>query len=157
LIAGAQGGGSTTHAADAPAPAPSPTVDARAALQPPDGRWLRDAEGNEYFALKVRQPIGSYEWANADKTLARTAHGVEVEVLAHDDESLTIKVYRTDQDAAPAPPPGPSAADLARVAGAPSPRTRGFSSRGGSRARRGPLPDLSRAPSLRSVREEARQ
>jgi hypothetical protein len=117
LVAAAQGGGATPACAeDAAAPAPSATVDPRAPLQPPDGRWLRDAEGNDYFALKVRQPKGSYEWANADKTRARTAHGVEVEVLAHDDDSLTVKIYRTDQDAAPAPPPGPTKADLERVA-----------------------------------------
>lgn len=113
-------GTSTAHGADPAVPAPSANVaksaDAEAEPQPPDGRWLRDADGHEYFGLETKQPKGSYEWANPEKTRARTGHGVEVEVLEHDDETLTIKIYRTDGDAAPTPPAAPSAAELEQAA-----------------------------------------
>lgn len=104
-------------AAAAPPPSPAPTAEADplAPLVPPDGRWLRDGDGQEYFGMKVPQPPGSYEWVDAAKTRARTRHGVEVEVLDHDADTLTIKVYRTDDEQPPAPR-GPSPADLERAA-----------------------------------------
>lgn len=108
----------TTLAADAPAPAAADGGgDPLAPPQPPDGKWLRDADGHEYFGLKVPQPIGSYQWANPEKTRALTRHGIEVEVLDHDDQSLTIKIYRTDdEEPVPVARRTPSAADLERVA-----------------------------------------
>jgi hypothetical protein len=108
--------GPLAQAADAPAPAATAAPDLLAHLQPPDGKWLRDAEGNEYFGMKVPQPEGSYEWVDAAKTRARTRHGVELEVLDHDADTLTIKIYRTDDEPLPAPR-GPTPADLERVAG----------------------------------------
>jgi len=113
FLLGATCGG--VSAAEPPPPAATVAPDPLAPLAPPDGRWLRDAEGNEYFGMKVPQPAGSYEWVDAEKTRARTRHGVEVEVLAHDADTLTIKIYRTD-DEPPAPPRGPSPADLERAA-----------------------------------------
>lgn len=116
-VAMACGRGAEARAAEPAAPSSTPAASALdAAPQPPDGRWLRDADGHEYFGLKVKQPKGTYEWANAEKTAARTGHGVEVEVLDHDDETLTIKIYRTDGDAAPTPARGPGAAELAQAA-----------------------------------------
>lgn len=115
VLLGATCGSVIAAASDAPSPTATAAPDPLAPLVPPDGRWLRDAEGQEYFGLKVPQPKGSYEWIDAQKTRARTRNGVEVEVLAHDADSLTIKIYRTD-DEAPAAPRGPSPAELERVA-----------------------------------------
>lgn len=103
------GAASGTAPAARRAPLPAP--------QPPDGKWLRDAAGHEYFGEQVKLPPGSYAWLNPEKTRARLPYGVDVEVLAHDDQGLTIKVYRTDDE--PAPPPRrttPSKEDLERVA-----------------------------------------
>jgi len=113
FLLGATGVGAVATAADTPQATATP--DPLAPLVPPDGRWLRDAEGQEYFGMKVPQPPGSYEWIDEKKTRARTRNGVEVEVLDHDADSLTIKIYRTD-DEPPAAPRGPSPADLERVA-----------------------------------------
>ena len=125
-------------AGPAPSPSSSPAVkrSAEADLRPPDGKWLRDAEGQEYFGLKTRMPKGSYEWANPEKTRARTGHGVEVEVLDHDDESLTIKIYRTDNEPTPAPPRGPSKAELEQAA-----RTYVVQAKKGKGAKLAPLGD----------------
>lgn len=118
VVAGGAAGAvpGSCFAADAPSATATP-ADPLAPPQPPDGKWLRDADGHEYFGLRVPQPPGSYQWANAEKTRALTRHGIEVEVLDHDDQSLTIKIYRTD-DAEDAPPPrrGPSKDDLERAA-----------------------------------------
>lgn len=134
----ASGGAGRAAPPDDPAAAPSPDVkrNPEPDMQPPDGRWLRDADGQEYFGLKVRMPKGTYEWADAAKTRARTGHGVEVEVLDHDDDSLTIKIYRTDDQPTPAVPKGPSAADLEQAA-----RTYAVQARTGKGATLAPLSD----------------
>jgi hypothetical protein len=101
LVACALTAGSATSFAAVVKPT-RPATDTMAPPQPPDGKWLRDAEGREYFAQKIDLPAGSpLLWLDAEKTRARIAHGLEVEVLAHDEQTLTIKVYRVD-DAAPA-------------------------------------------------------
>lgn len=86
-------------------------------LTPPDGKWLRDEGGQEYFAKRLELTPGSYLWMNPEQTRARVQHGLEVEVLAHDEQSLTIKVYRADdQTPGPAQVAAPSPDELERVA-----------------------------------------
>lgn len=92
-------------------------VDPIAPPQPPDGQWLTDEHGDQYFGQRIEMPPGAYVWLDEAKTRARLRHGIEVEVLDHDDKSLTIKIYRTDDD--PPPPPRavvPSADELGAVA-----------------------------------------
>ena len=105
----------TASKATAPSAATAAVEDPLAPLAPPDGKWLRDAEGREYFTQQLRLPPGSYTWLDPQQTSARVANGLDVDVVAHDDQQLTVKVYRADQDA-PAAPRGPSDAERSTIA-----------------------------------------
>lgn len=67
--------------------------------QPPDGVWLKDAEGREYFLDKLAKSAGPYR-RNDDKTV-RTVWGIVLRVEKEDDENFYYRVYR--QTAAEAP------------------------------------------------------
>ncbi|HWM89344.1 MAG TPA: VCBS repeat-containing protein [Thermoanaerobaculia bacterium] len=64
------------------------------ALEPPDGKWLRDEEGREYFAAEVPRVEGQYKWEGEGNKQVRLAYGLIFDVLSYDDSSFVIKVYR---------------------------------------------------------------
>lgn len=64
------------------------------ALEPPDGKWLVDEEGREYFGSKIPRIEGEYAWVGEDRKQARFAYGLVFDVLDYDEESFTLKIYR---------------------------------------------------------------
>jgi hypothetical protein len=81
---------------------------------PPDGDWLVDDEGNEYFLWSVPKRYG-YKKKEGGKV--HLAWGVEMDLAAENDEELFVKVYRTD-DVPPAALQGaePTEEELAAAA-----------------------------------------
>lgn len=82
--------------------------------QPPDGVWLTDAQGRQYFGLEIPRVEGEYRWVDDKNIVLR--YGMPHEVLAHDDETFTVKIYKVDpaQDAGKSTEP--TEEDRARVA-----------------------------------------
>lgn len=83
--------------------------------QPPDGVWLKDEEGREYFLDKLAKSAGPYH-KNDDGTV-RTVWGIVLKIEKEDDENFYYRVYR--QTAADSPmsarpePPSPEMLDAA--------------------------------------------
>src|SRR5215218_3104994 len=97
-----------TPKAATPAPA-APAADAKTAPaagaavadgpQPPNGKWLTDKEGRQYFVDKLQKEGMRYLRVN-DKTL-RTAWGINVDLVKEDDKFFYYKVYRQMGGAGP--------------------------------------------------------
>lgn len=83
---------------DSAAPAPR----AFQAPEPPDGRWLIDGQGREYFGVDVPLAGHRYQWVDDTHTRIRLAHGVEMDVVSYTDRDARVKVYRVAA-AVPAP------------------------------------------------------
>ncbi len=81
--------------------------------QPPDGVWLTDEQGRKYFATKIPRIEGEYRWVDDKNIVLR--YGMPYEVLAHDDETFTVKIYKVEVDME-AKSTGPTDEDRARVA-----------------------------------------
>jgi VCBS repeat protein/FG-GAP repeat protein len=62
--------------------------------QPPDGKWLKDAEGREYFLEKLPKTAGTYQ--RLDAKTVRTLWGIPIDVAKEDDQFFYYKVYRLD-------------------------------------------------------------
>ncbi|HYG64046.1 MAG TPA: VCBS repeat-containing protein [Thermoanaerobaculia bacterium] len=75
--------------------------------QPPDGKWLTDPEGRQYFVHEVPKVERTYMWLDEKQTKVRIGYGETYDVVGHDDKSFRVKMYRVDQ------PPPPSKADVA--------------------------------------------
>ena len=91
-----------TPAAAPATPASAPTVPRVApGPEPPDGKWLIDEQGRRYFLEKVAKVEGWYHWLNPEKTAVRLAYGMAFEVASHDEDSIEIKIFKTE-------PPDPS-------------------------------------------------
>jgi hypothetical protein len=108
-------------------PGPPPSIGSGTAVlppeappQPPDGVWLTDEQGRQYFTTQVPKVEGHYRWVD-DKTIVMR-FGLQHEVVAQDDTTFTVKIYRTDgPGAAPEPPNRPTPEELARVAASYTP------------------------------------
>jgi hypothetical protein len=115
---GVDAAGSTPRAPDlagAPLePAAQVAPAAPAAVEPPDGKWLKDEKGKPYFIEKVRKIEGQYR--RIDAHTVRTVWGIPIEVVREDDHYFYFKMYKVDSAPQPAFNPPPSAADLAKVA-----------------------------------------
>jgi hypothetical protein len=77
-------------------------------LTPPDGRWLVDERGRQYFEARLPKTHA----VRVDERTARTAWQVPVEIVREDAEAFYYKVYRPP--APPAPPPSGPTAEQAR-------------------------------------------
>jgi len=112
-------GGGTADAPWAQPPAPGKAAATFSAPQPPDGQWLVDPGGREYYVIRVPRREGAYAWVSEDHTRVRLVHGLEWDVVSYSDDHFHVKVYRAlDQ----APPTvrrrQPTAEDLERTAAA---------------------------------------
>ncbi len=63
-------------------------------VEPPDGKWLVDAEGKEYFPIEIPNKQGTYAWVDGERKQVRVAYGLTLDVLSYDDEKIVAKIYR---------------------------------------------------------------
>jgi hypothetical protein len=87
--------------------------------QPPDGKWLKDEQGREYFIQKFEKPPeGAYVRLGPGRV--KVQFGVVLNVVDEDEKFFYAKVYRTDHIEAgkrfSAPPPEPTAQELEAAA-----------------------------------------
>jgi FG-GAP-like repeat len=62
--------------------------------QPPDGKWLKDAQGRFYYLDKLRKAEGQYR--RLDDHTVRTVWGIPIDVAKEDDKYFYFKVYKVD-------------------------------------------------------------
>lgn len=90
-----------------PAPAPAPPqapaeaaqgataqpTSTRVALQPPDGKWLKDEEGREYFVRKIAKPEkGGYHMLSETRVTMGSSYSFDI--VGQDEQYFYAKVYR---------------------------------------------------------------
>jgi hypothetical protein len=73
------------------------------ALEPPDGKWLTDDQGRQYFVTPAPRQEGLYRWENEEHTKVRLAYGLRMDVVSYDDKNFYVKIYRPQDAPAPAP------------------------------------------------------
>ena len=98
--------------AEAVEPAPAAHRGVRSALQPPDGKWLKDKDGREYFVNKVSKPKGFRRDSDSHITISGT---FGFDIVGEDADFFFAKVYK---NVVPAPQGRlvPTAAQLAAKA-----------------------------------------
>lgn len=72
---------------------------ARAPIAPPDGVWLTDETGQQYYLDKLEKQEGTYRRMEGAKV--RTRWGVVVDVVREDDQYFYYKIYKPEVVAAP--------------------------------------------------------
>jgi hypothetical protein len=82
----------TSAAATAAKPAPPPPAVPK--LEPPDGKWLVDDQGREYFVEPAPRIEQQYRWENDEKTRVRLPFGLVFDVVSYDDDVFMVKMYR---------------------------------------------------------------
>jgi hypothetical protein len=114
--ASSQGGSAATPAASTQPAQPKMELPRP---EPPDGKWLTDEKGRQYFLEEVPKVEGWYLWLNEEKTQVRLWHGMIFDATSHDEDSIQIKIYKVE-DAAPQTLPRPAtvAADKEKIAAA---------------------------------------
>src|SRR5690349_10500350 len=65
-----------------------------APLEPPDGKWLKDELGREYFVVPVPRLEGGYRWLNDEHTQVRLPYGLSLDVASYDETNFYIKIYK---------------------------------------------------------------
>ncbi|HET9228728.1 MAG TPA: VCBS repeat-containing protein [Thermoanaerobaculia bacterium] len=70
-------------------------------IEPPDGKWLTDEQGRQYFVEVVPKVDGWYHWLNDEQSQVRLWHGMVFDVEGHDEESIQIKIYKVLPDTSP--------------------------------------------------------
>ena len=100
-----------------PVPQASPTtrVASDIALEPPDGKWLVDAAGQEYFASEIPRIEGAYAWVSDERKQVRLAYGLTFDVLSYDDEKFVIKILRPVPRQPSRVKSGPTAAEREKI------------------------------------------
>jgi hypothetical protein len=86
-----------------------------AATQPPDGEWLIDAEGRQYF---IRKHPKHRAYKLLGNSRVRVIYGAEYDMAGEDSESIWLKVYRLNEKVAERAPvdSGPTPEELAASA-----------------------------------------
>ncbi len=82
------------------------------ALEPPDGKWLVDDRGREYFNLEIPRVEGQYSWVGEEHKQVRLAYGLTYDVSSYDDSKILIKHYRAVARKPREARPEPSAEEL---------------------------------------------
>jgi hypothetical protein len=75
---------------------PTPTV------EPPDGKWLKDKDGKEYFVYAIPRVENNYEWVEKGKRV-RVEYGLVLQVDHYDDKNFYVRYYRPNATPLPAP------------------------------------------------------
>lgn len=76
------------------APSPAPAADTGGhGPQPPDGKWLKDTEGRDYFLDKLEK---AGPFLRLDDKTVRTRWGIAIDVAKEDDKFFYYKVYKSD-------------------------------------------------------------
>jgi len=90
-------------------------------LEPPDGKWLTDENGQQYFILEVPRVEGQYVWIADDEV--RLRGGLPLKLVRHDDKTFYAKIIKVEPGAGSplrAKPPSPQeiekAADSYKIA-----------------------------------------
>jgi hypothetical protein len=99
---------------EAPEPEAAP-LETGSLLDPPDGVWLRDDQGRDYWVLEVPKFEGHYLWMDEEKTKVKLHGGGIVDVESYDDRIFRVKIYRVEAASAPAAQRGPTAQDRAAL------------------------------------------
>jgi hypothetical protein len=74
---------------------PKPTIPSSPdALEPPDGKWLVDEQGREYFTQEIPRIENQYRWVDDTHKQAQFAYGLILDVLTYDENKLVVKIYR---------------------------------------------------------------
>lgn len=81
-------------------------------VEPPDGVWLVDEEGGEYFVEKMPRYEGRYKWIGENRIKYL---GAEIDLVAHDAEWFYVKVYRAGAKPVVVKTPDPTPEMLAAV------------------------------------------
>jgi hypothetical protein len=100
-----------------PVPAVTPTAAPegyRKGLEPPDGKWLKDKDGRQYFLEKLDK---SGPFLRLKDHWIKTRWGINVEVVKEDDKYFYYKVFKVDEKANPPSmlPPPPTAEEIEKV------------------------------------------
>jgi hypothetical protein len=83
--------------------------------QPPDGRWLVDELGREYYIMEVPRVEGTYMMETP--TRVRVSNGFRFDITGFDDENFFAKVYRPGEPGATPPKPAePTPEELEKIA-----------------------------------------
>lgn len=102
-----------TAAAEDEVPVTAPgAADANQGLQPPDGKWLKDEQGQQYFLEKLEKAGAPY--LRLDAKTVRTRWGITIEVAKEDEKYFYYKVYRSTGSFAGASLPAPPSAEEVR-------------------------------------------
>jgi len=72
--------------------ASQPASSAGAVLEPPDGKWLTDEEGHQYFILEVPRVEGQYIWEGEDTV--RLRGGMPLKLARYDDKTFYAKIFK---------------------------------------------------------------
>ncbi len=78
---------------------------------PPDGHWLTDDQGRQYFVEKLPRTQAK----RIDANTVRTVWSIPIDVVREDEQYFYYKLYRVPDEPVPAVPTGPSAEELART------------------------------------------
>jgi hypothetical protein len=82
--------------------------------QPPDGKWLVDKQGRQYFVNKLPK-AGMHVLREGDGKL-RTPWGIDIDLVKEDDQFFYYKLYRSLGTGPSGAPVVPSAEDLKKIA-----------------------------------------
>lgn len=90
---------------------PAPTPDTAKFPQPPNGHWLKDAQGQEYFIDRLEKTKAT----RIDQKTVRMQWGFTIDVVREDDKYYYYKVYKPMPAATPRPEPSISAEDRRKI------------------------------------------
>ena len=63
-------------------------------VQPPDGKWLTDEDGKQFFFDKYPKVEGAYRWIDEEEGIVRLRHMMPLKIHSHDDEFFYFKFYK---------------------------------------------------------------
>lgn len=81
--------------------------------QPPDGKWLTDKEGHQYYLEKLEK--ASTRFLRLADNMVRTVWGITIEVAKEDEKYLYYKVYRSEGTIPSQLPPEPSPEEVRKL------------------------------------------
>ncbi len=79
---------------------------------PPDGRWLIDDEGRQYFVDKIKKYPGKFQMISEERV---NLYGVKVDIIGHDDDWFYTKSYRATGEPLDLSYKPPTAEEIAAV------------------------------------------